>query len=105
MSSLPPKDSLSTLKTGGRQGRRPTLPLWFRGYPFPNGDILVITTTGQLLKLDKNSHLLWRFAGGAHHGIARLPNGEILALTRESKVMPGFPEKEKIVDDAISRID
>ena len=57
---------------------------------YPNGDLLVIyeavgdTPYGYaIVKLDKNSEVLWRYFGRAHHDIDIGPDGRIYALTHE----------------------
>ena len=57
------------------------------GYLFPNGDLLLIYEQqamgawgGPLLKLDKNSHILWRSDLKAHHAF-EVVGARIYALT------------------------
>ena len=57
---------------------------------YPNGDLLVVyeavgdTPYGYgIVKLDKNSNILWRYFGRAHHDIDVGPDGRIYALTHD----------------------
>jgi hypothetical protein len=63
---------------------------WFRCYLYPNGDLLAVyhandhTPYGYgLVKLDKDSKLLWAYAGNAHHDVAVAEDGTIYTLTQK----------------------
>jgi hypothetical protein len=60
----------------------------FGCYLYPNGDLLAIyhgtgdTPYGYgLAKLDKDSHVLWRYSANAHHAVDVGPDGTIYVLT------------------------
>jgi hypothetical protein len=61
-----------------------------KAVPFPNGDLLAIyaavgdTPWGYgLVKLDKDSKVVWKYLAHAHHDVAIAPDGRIYALTQE----------------------
>lgn len=65
---------------------------WFRCRLFPNGDLLAIyhadgdTPYGYgLIKLDKDSRLLWAYASNVHHDFDIGPDGKIYALTQKNQ--------------------
>lgn len=65
---------------------------WFRCHLFPNGDLLAVyqaeadTPFGYgLVKLDKDSKLLWKYAGRVHHDLDVDEKGTIYTLTEELK--------------------
>jgi len=60
---------------------------WRRAHLFQNGDILAIYEGLGLIKLDKNSNLIWSYASSRapHHDLEVLDNGTIYTLTRERK--------------------
>jgi hypothetical protein len=65
---------------------------WFRCHLFPNGDLLAIyqaesdTPSGYgLVKLDKDSKLLWNYAARVHHDLDVDEKGTIYTLTQELK--------------------
>jgi hypothetical protein len=65
---------------------------WFRCHLFPNGDLLAIyqvetdTPCGYgLVKLNKDSKLLWKYEGRVHHDLDVDENGRIYVLTQEVK--------------------
>jgi hypothetical protein len=72
---------------------------WFRCHPYANGDLLAIyhaegdTPYGYgLVKMDKDSKLLWAYAGNAHHDLDVAEDGTIYTLTHklESKQSAGL---------------
>jgi hypothetical protein len=65
---------------------------WFRCHLFPNGDLLAIyqaesdTPCGYgLVKLNKDSKLLWKYEGRVHHDLDVDETGTIYTLTQELK--------------------
>jgi hypothetical protein len=68
---------------------------WFRCHLFPNGDLLAIyqaendTPSGYgLVKLDKDSRLLWKYEGRVHHDLDVDEKGTIYTLAQELKRTP-----------------
>ncbi len=78
---------------------------WRRAHLFENGDLLVIFEGIGLVKLDKDSNLLWAKANHAHHDLEVLENGDILVLTREPRIIPEIHEEEFTLEDFISVLD
>jgi hypothetical protein len=71
---------------------------WFRCHLYPNGDLLAIyhaegdTPYGYgLVKLDRDSKILWSYAGCVHHDLDVAEDGSIYALTQEfsNRPIPG----------------
>jgi hypothetical protein len=63
---------------------------WFRCKLFPNGDLLAVyqadsdTPHGYgLVKLDKDSNIVWAFADNVHHDLDIADDGKIYALTHQ----------------------
>lgn len=75
---------------------------WRRIYLFENGDILAIYEGLGIIKLDKDSRLLWANPCRAHHDLEVLPNGDIYVLTREAKIIPRRNENKPIQEDFIT---
>ncbi|MFO0389240.1 MAG: arylsulfotransferase family protein [Alphaproteobacteria bacterium] len=70
-----------------------TFVLWYGLHVYPNGDLLatyhgrIDTPYGYgLVKLDKNSNLLWKIDDNFHHKIEVQPDGTIYALSQKIKV-------------------
>ena len=78
---------------------------WRRAYLFPNGDVLAIITGSGLVKVDRNSELLWAKAIYSHHDLAIAPNGDLILLTRRVHVVPRVNERQPIVEDMVVVID
>jgi len=74
---------------------------WRRIHLFENGDILAIYEGIGMIKIDKDSNLLWSHQGWEHHDMAVLPDGTIYALTRK------YVKKnnKKIFEDLITVLD
>jgi len=68
---------------------------WRRAYLYRNGDILAIYEGLGLVKLDKNSKLLWSYTSdrAPHHDMEVLDNGTIFILTREQKQLHHLSSK------------
>jgi hypothetical protein len=75
---------------------------WRRAYLFPNGDLLAIFEGHALIKLDKDSHLIWSYPGKCHHDLAVTPDGQIYVLTREVGIAPRINEHKPVMLDFIT---
>jgi hypothetical protein len=84
---------------------------WRKASVYPNGDLLAIyvgegvTPWGHgMVKLDKDSNLLWKYSMGAHHDFDIMEDGRIYALIHEVRTRPvpraGFLEPP-IIDDTV----
>jgi hypothetical protein len=72
---------------------------WFDCHPYPNGDLLVVFHGRQhpangygLAKLDKDSNVIWKYAGPTHHDVDVGEDGTIYAIQHEmaSEMPPGL---------------
>ncbi len=72
---------------------------WFRCHLYPNGDLLAIYHTDVdtpygygLVKLNKDSQLLWKYSGRVHHAVAVAEDGHLYTLSQklERKPPPGM---------------
>jgi hypothetical protein len=63
---------------------------WRRIYMYPNGDLLAIFENIGLIKLDRDSNLLWTYAGKCHHHLQVMEDGTIYVLSNDLK----FDERE-----------
>jgi len=78
---------------------------WRRVHLFENGDILAIFEGLCLIKLDKDSNLLWVYRGGVHHDLFVAGDGNIYVLTRKGVVNPRYNEEEPPLEDFITILD
>jgi hypothetical protein len=70
---------------------------WRRAYLYPDGGLLAIFEGMALIKLDRNSNVLWTYAAGCHHDLSVVPKGGIYVLTSE--------ERDGIIDNGIAFLD
>jgi len=75
---------------------------WRRVHVFPNGELLAIYEGLGLIRLDKNSNLIWRSANKSHHDLWVAADGRIYVLTREAKILPRLDAEKPLLEDFIS---
>jgi hypothetical protein len=75
---------------------------WRRAFVMPNGDLLAIFERIGLLKLDKQSRLLWAERNNAHHDLDIAENGNLYVLTGEAHINPKFNPNRPIWEDYIA---
>lgn len=87
---------------------------WRQAHLYPNGDVLalyeILGTTpygAGLVKLDRESNLLWKNSANFHHDVEVGPDGRIYGLTQEVDVseqpVPGFPRiRPPLIHDYLS---
>lgn len=78
---------------------------WRRAYLLENGDLLAIFAGLGLIKLDRDSNLIWATPNRAHHALDVQPDGTIYALTREARMIPEINASEPILEDFVSVLD
>lgn len=75
---------------------------WFRAHLFENGDVLAIFTGLGLIKVDKDSNLLWKYLGASHHDLHVNEDGSIYVLTRTEGPEQRHAEDADIYADEIT---
>lgn len=80
---------------------------WFRrAHLYENGDILVVWAGGAgLVKLDRDSNVLWSREIWAHHDLQVLPDGTIYVLTARARRIPRFDSKSLLIEDFVTVLD
>jgi hypothetical protein len=84
------------------RGRKVNTLFWRRAWLFPNGDILAIHDGLGILKLDRDSNLIWATPNRAHHDLHVQPDGEIYVLTRQAHLVPRVNPQVPISEDFVS---
>ena len=84
---------------------RPDSGFWRRAYWYPNGDVLAIFDGVGLVRLDKDSNLLWAYRGCCHHEAFVTEDGSIYVLTRRARTMPRINPSGPVVEDMIDVLD
>jgi hypothetical protein len=85
---------------------------WRRAHLYPNGDLLVVfgspfhTPYGfGMVKLDRESRVIWKFSENAHHDAAVAPDGDIYVLNQRINRTgyAGIPDIEPpFIDDMVT---
>lgn len=75
---------------------------WVRVYPYDNGDLLAIYERLGMIKLDRDSNLIWANPRGFHHDLFVDDDGLIYALSEEVRIIPRINEQEPVVEDFIT---
>lgn len=78
---------------------------WRRVKLFDDGSILAIYDYQALIKIDKNSNLLWAYPARAHHDLFTTAAGDIWLLTTEKRILPEIHKTKPIFDDHIVILD
>ena len=78
---------------------------WRRAHLFENGDVLALFAGRGIIKIDKDSKLLWARRLGVHHDLAVAPNGDIHVLTRWAHLVPRVHPTEPIFEDFVVVLD
>jgi hypothetical protein len=99
------RDFLDVWPDAPRRWLRSGGAFWRRAHLFENGDILAIFEGVGIIKLDKDSNLLWARSNRAHHDLQVMPNGDIYVLTRKAEMVPRIDPDEPVLHDFISVLD
>jgi len=81
------------------------IAFWRRAHLFPNGDVLAVFEALGLIKLDRDSRLLWARQNNAHHSVHVMPDGEIYVLTHKIRRVPSIDPTALVREDFISVLD
>jgi hypothetical protein len=74
---------------------------WRRARVFGNGDLLAIFDGLGIIKLDRDSRLLWARPNNAHHDLDVAANGDIYVLTRELQMVPAIDPDKPLLEDYV----
>ncbi|MCP4641897.1 MAG: hypothetical protein GY851_15755 [bacterium] len=78
---------------------------WRRVHLFDNGDLIAIFEGFGLIKVDKDSNLLWGKLGDYHHDVDVAADGTIYVLGRESATNPNYRNGREILEDYVVELD
>jgi len=81
------------------------LEYWRHARLLPGGRLLAIYEGMGVICLDRDSRLLWAWRGGAHHDLDITPEGDILVLDREPKLLPRINPDEGVLEDFVTHLD
>ncbi len=78
---------------------------WRRARLLPDGGLLAIHDGLALVRLDRDSKLLWSYTRNPHHDLDVGPEGEIYVLTRRAHLMPRLDWSRPILEDFVTVLD
>ncbi|MBT3219493.1 MAG: hypothetical protein HN348_10410, partial [Proteobacteria bacterium] len=61
---------------------------WRRAWPLENGDVIAIFEGLAIIRIDKDSQVVWAVQNNAHHDAAFLPDSSLIVLTRTAHLVP-----------------
>ena len=64
-----------------------------------NGDLIAIYEGKGIVRLDRDSNVIWAHDNRAHHDLDFLPNGDVVTLTRTAHLIPALNKKKPILED------
>ena len=74
-----------------------------RVHPFPNGDLLAIFSDAAVIKLDRDSNLLWAWRGNPHHDLyVDEETGRIHVLTRKVHIVKRYSPVNLSAEDFVT---
>ena len=73
-----------------------------RAYLYENGDIVAIYDHIGMVKLDKDSNLVWSLKARTHHHIQVGEDGNIYVLTGKEKIIPRIHKEKKVLEEFIT---
>jgi len=77
---------------------------WRRARILPGGDLLAIFEGLGIVKIDRHSNLIWANHCRAHHDLEVLPDGDIIVLAREARLIPRLHPRTPVLEDFILRL-
>lgn len=93
---MPGDERPKSIKSGG---------FWRRAHLFENGDVIGIYDWLGIVKIDKDSNLIWAKFAGFHHDLEVLPDGRIITLVRKARIVPRMNPELPILEDFIVVLD
>ena len=78
---------------------------WRWAHLFENGNVLAIFDGLGLIKVDRNSNLIWEHLGGEHHDLDVTDDGRIFVLTRRAHMIERINELVPILEDFVAVLD
>jgi hypothetical protein len=78
---------------------------WRYVHLFENGDVLAIFEGLGLVKVDKDSRVMWAHPGGEHHALRVMDDGRIYVLTRKAHIIDSINRTQPVLEDFITILD
>ena len=78
---------------------------WRRVLLLDDGGIVAIHEGLGILKLDRDSKLVWAKEGGFHHDMERTPDGGFVVLDREARLVPRISTTHPVLEGFVAYLD
>lgn len=78
---------------------------WRRVHPFPNGDLLVLFDNHGLVRIDRDSRIVWERRDLFHHDMDVTADGTIYALAHRAKRIRRINQRDIVILDYITILD
>ena len=78
---------------------------WRRVRLLPDGGLLAVYEDSGLLRIDRDSRLVWFRPNGAHHDVQLRPDGHILTLAHREDMVPYLNPNAPVVQEWIEEFD
>ena len=74
---------------------------WRRVHLLPDGSLLAIHEGLGIVKLDRDSNVVWENPNRAHHDLQVMDDGTIYVLTREARIIEALDPQRPAMDEAV----
>ena len=78
---------------------------WRRVLLLDDGGIVAIHEGLGIIRLDRDSKLIWAEEGGFHHDLERTPDGGFVVLDREARLVPRIGKERPVLEDFVAYLD
>ncbi len=78
---------------------------WRRVLLLDDGGIVAIYEGLGIVRLDRDSKLIWAREGGYHHDLERTPDGGFCVLDREARLVPRISKRHPVLEDFVAYLD
>ena len=78
---------------------------WRRVLLLDDGGIVAIHEGLGIIRLDRDSRLIWAREGGYHHDLERSPDGGFIVLDREARLVPRISKRHPVLEDFVAYLD
>src|SRR5262245_19384565 len=86
------------------ESEQPYQEYWRRFVILPGGDALALYHMVGIVRIDKDSRLVWASKCGAHHTLTLLPDGSFYTLTYRKRIDPAVSDSIPVVEDWVTRL-
>jgi hypothetical protein len=78
---------------------------WHHVHLYENGDILAVFQGVGLIKIDRDSNLLWDRPGGYHHDLKVVDDGSIYILDQKAHIVPRWDPESPVLENFVTVLD